>query len=100
MSHIFISYSRHDVKFARYLRALLERIGQASFVICDVTELNETLHMQIGYAWGSRRDMFFITRDPASSQQTNLPLTPEPLHYEKIWQLEERLARHLDTFSF
>jgi hypothetical protein len=82
------------------LEALLARIGQASMVICDVTDLNDVLHLQIGYAWGSRRDIVFITRDPTSDSDSTLPLTPEPLQYEKIWQLEERLTRHLDTLDF
>lgn len=71
--------------------ALLERIGQAQVVICDVTDLTATLTLQIGYAWGSGRETVLITRTPDV-----VPFADEPcIAYEKIWQLEERLVQRL-----
>ena len=41
MAHIFISYSKQDIAFARYLRALLQAEGFAVWVWMDDTDRQE-----------------------------------------------------------
>lgn len=72
------------------LQGLLERIKLASAVICDVTQVSPLLYYQLGYALGKDIPTALISRNEEN------PLGNEvTVRYEKIWQLEERLAQWL-----
>jgi len=72
------------------LQAVLNRIKTASVLICDVTDITPLLYLQLGYAWGRDIPTMLISRNDDN------PLAVETtLHYEKIWQLEERLGQWL-----
>lgn len=72
------------------VQSLLERIQFASAVICDVTTISPLLYLQLGYAWGKGIPTALITRN-----EDNPPGNEATVRYEKIWQLEERLAQWL-----
>lgn len=74
------------------LQAILDRIKTASVLICDVSEITSLLYLQLGYAWGRGIPTVLISRNE------NNQLSPDStLHYEKIWQLEERLGQWLKS---
>ncbi|MEL6307583.1 MAG: toll/interleukin-1 receptor domain-containing protein [Chloroflexota bacterium] len=68
--------------------AILERIGKARAVVCDVTQMTPLLYLQIGYALGRGIPVATIAHDEPTSD-----LVPLTIRYEKIWQLEERLGK-------
>lgn len=67
MAHIFISYSREDLDFARYLRALLEKEGFAVWM--------DEKRLSAGMTWWKeiersidRCDAFIVVMSPASDE--------------------------------
>jgi hypothetical protein len=66
----------------------LKRIAQARAFICDVSEMNPQVYLQLGYAMGKEIPVALI------SQRENPDFT-KLIAYQKIWELEERLSQWL-----
>jgi len=72
------------------LEMTLERIGQARVVICDVNQISPALYLKLGYAWGKGVATALITQNPDQPFRHTTYI-----EYQKIWELEERLAQWL-----
>lgn len=70
------------------LNSMMERIGLASALICDVSEANPEVYLQLGYAIGKGIPVAMISRQ-------DKPDFGETMAYQKIWELEERLSQWL-----
>jgi hypothetical protein len=70
------------------LNGMLQRIGLSRAFICDVSEKNPEIYLQLGYAMGKGIPTALISR------QTN-PDFADAIAYQKIWELEERLSQWL-----
>lgn len=76
------------------LQTTLQRAGQASLLICHLSEQTPLLSLHVGYAWGKGVPVIFIGRDEKA-----VFYEEEVLLYEKIWELEERLGQQLASYE-
>jgi hypothetical protein len=72
------------------LDIMLERIGQARIIICDVSRITPMLYLKLGYAWGKGVSTALITQNDDQPFQN-----ATYIKYQKIWELEERLSQWL-----
>lgn len=72
------------------LESKLQRIGQATVMICDVSQITPLLYLQLGYAWGKGVPTVLITQSEHHDFDTS-----HYIAYQKIWELEERLTQWL-----
>jgi hypothetical protein len=68
--------------------SVLQRIDLAKAFICDVSEKNPDLYLQLGYALGKGIPIALISRKENPDFADAIP-------YQKIWELEERLGQWL-----
>ncbi len=76
------------------LQATLQRAGQASLLVCYLSEPSPLLSLHIGYAWGKGVPVIFVGRAEHATFYDEAVLT-----YEKIWELEERLGQQLASLD-
>jgi len=70
-----------------------ERIGKASMVIADLTGANPNVYLEVGYAWGLRKQTILLVQDP---EDLKFDLRGQRcLVYRKIRDLEQALAGEL-----
>jgi hypothetical protein len=80
---------------AEILETVKQRISQASVVIAEMTRADETLYLQLGYAWGQQRPTILIAQEGA---MVNLPQSV-CLRYNSIKHLEKLLSDLLDELN-
>jgi len=76
------------------LQATLQRTGQASLLICYLSEQTPLLNLHVGYAWGKGVPVIFVGRGGETTFYDE-----EVMIYEKIWELEERLSQQLASYE-
>lgn len=72
------------------LDSILQRIGQAKIVVCDVSQITPMLYLKLGYAWGKNVPTALITQSDKQYFDE-----AQYIEYQKIWELEERLSQWL-----
>ena len=75
------------------LEQAMQRIREASVVIAEMTHADETLYLQLGYAWGQQRPTILIARDAAAVNLRH----PNCARYQSIKGLEHMLSDLLDN---
>jgi hypothetical protein len=80
---------------AEILETVKQRISQASVVIAEMTRADETLYLQLGYAWGQHRPTILIAQEGA---KVNLPQSI-CIRYNSIKHLEKLLGGLLDELN-
>jgi hypothetical protein len=72
------------------LDGMMQRIGRSRAFICDVSEKNPEIYLQLGYALGKGIPVALISR-------RENPDFADAIAYQKIWELEERLSQWLKS---
>jgi hypothetical protein len=80
--------SGENEKPSQDLHGMMNRIGLARAFICDVSETDPELYLQLGYALGKGIPTALISRKEN-------PDIAEAIPYQKIWELEERISQWL-----
>lgn len=77
-----------------------KRIEGAALVIADLTSANANVYLEIGYAWGSRRNTVLIVNAKTRADDVKFDLRGQRyLEYKSIKDLETRLASELRGLS-
>lgn len=81
-----------EVQEADEIQESLARAGSATLLICHLAQVTPLLTLHLGYAWGKGVPVVLVGQ---ASEEASF-YQQEVLHYEKIWELEERLMQKLN----
>ena len=85
-----IQATQEDSEVEEGLDSKLQRIGQATVVVFDISQISPMLYLKLGYAWGSGVPTALITQSEEQDFDKG-----HYIQYQKIWELEERLTQWL-----